>query len=65
MSGRIANRHQFPHLVRHFSTPKECQPAIGGISWTEGDRGMNASVKVGKKAAGRLLDGVEHSEMPG
>lgn len=33
--------------------------------WTEGDRGGNASIRVGKKAAGRLLDGVEHSAFPG
>lgn len=32
--------------------------------WTEGDRGSNASIRVGKKLAGRLLDGVEHSGFP-
>lgn len=33
--------------------------------WTEGDRGANASIRVGKKAAGRLLDGVTHDGFPG
>lgn len=32
--------------------------------WTEGDEGANASIRVGKKAAGRLLDGVEHNARP-
>lgn len=32
--------------------------------WTDGDRGGDASVRVGKKVAGRLLDGVEHNGMP-
>lgn len=32
--------------------------------WTDGDRGADASVRVGKKAAGRFLDGVEHNGMP-
>lgn len=32
--------------------------------WSEGDRGTNASVRVGKRAAGRELDGVTHDAMP-
>ena len=32
--------------------------------WTDGDRGANASIRVGKKAAGRLLDGRTHDAMP-
>ena len=36
-------------------------------AWVDGYHGLNLwnMARVGKKAAGRLLDGVEHDEMPG
>jgi protein gp37 len=42
-------------------TPVEISEATGGRSTEPGSRYMG---RVGKKAAGRLLDGVEHSEFP-
>lgn len=49
-----------PHFFDEYGRP--C--GAGWHFWSEGDRGQNASIRVGKKAAGRLLDGVLHTGMP-
>lgn len=40
------------------TTPK------GGVNWYSWDGGVSGSFRVGKKAAGHLLDGVEHRAFP-
>lgn len=48
----------------------ECDGLVNGPSWHRSDGKTSeeaspfAMIRVGKKAAGRLLDGVEHNEMP-
>lgn len=71
-------RHDVPFMFKQWgewasADQPECPtgPPFGRWMWADGkvfesgdDRGMPLFCRAGKKAAGRLLDGVEHNERP-
>lgn len=56
----------FAELHNETVVPRDKYDDARWHNWNEGDSSVNdwISVRVGKKAAGRLLDGVEHNGMP-
>jgi hypothetical protein len=64
--GEWAHSEQTPYPVPGLSFfDIDGRPTGSGWHfWTEGDEGMNVSIRVGKKASGRLLDGMLHDGYP-
>lgn len=61
---RLAGNGDGPGCSDYYKDAKSCVLQLDGRIENAFPEGAMTMLKIGKKAAGRLLDGREHNEMP-